>query len=196
MVVTCAYRRLTRRAVRRPVRRATRRPSEHDVLLSAVVDAVDRPAVHHERADKLIFRLYECSAAAGDQLYWDDHLLRRALRSVSSAKMISTAMQPIAAGSCRIRSLAGREVGKKTDAPEIGAAAAGTGHRSAGGGIEDWCAQIMDLRFSAAWAWAGNTPFKWWNTQPDGRALAGAHRRHETRCARTTPTSSTFQSSQ
>jgi hypothetical protein len=29
------------------------------------------------------------------------------------------------------------------------------------GGIEAWGSQIMDPRYSAAWAWAGNTPFKW-----------------------------------
>jgi arylsulfatase len=29
------------------------------------------------------------------------------------------------------------------------------------GGIEAWGSQIMDPHYSAAWAWAGNTPFKW-----------------------------------
>ena len=29
------------------------------------------------------------------------------------------------------------------------------------GGIEAWGNQMMDPHYSAAWAWAGNTPFKW-----------------------------------
>ena len=29
------------------------------------------------------------------------------------------------------------------------------------GGIEQWGAPIMDPHYSAAWAWAGNTPFQW-----------------------------------
>ncbi|WP_354536918.1 sulfatase-like hydrolase/transferase [Kitasatospora sp. NBC_00240] len=29
------------------------------------------------------------------------------------------------------------------------------------GGIEAWGSQLMDPHYSAAWAWAGNTPFKW-----------------------------------
>ena len=29
------------------------------------------------------------------------------------------------------------------------------------GGMEKWGAQIVDPHYSAAWAWAGNTPFKW-----------------------------------
>jgi arylsulfatase A-like enzyme len=29
------------------------------------------------------------------------------------------------------------------------------------GGIDAWGGQIMDPHYSAAWAWAGNTPFKW-----------------------------------
>ena len=29
------------------------------------------------------------------------------------------------------------------------------------GGLDKWGAQIMDPHYGAAWAWAGNTPFKW-----------------------------------
>ena len=29
------------------------------------------------------------------------------------------------------------------------------------GGIDAWGGQIMDPHYSAAWAWAGNTPFQW-----------------------------------
>ena len=29
------------------------------------------------------------------------------------------------------------------------------------GGLEEWGAAIMDPHYSAAWAWAGNTPFQW-----------------------------------
>ncbi len=29
------------------------------------------------------------------------------------------------------------------------------------GGMDEWGAQIMDPHYGAAWAWAGNTPFKW-----------------------------------
>jgi arylsulfatase A-like enzyme len=29
------------------------------------------------------------------------------------------------------------------------------------GGLDNWGAQIMDPHYGAAWAWAGNTPFKW-----------------------------------
>ena len=29
------------------------------------------------------------------------------------------------------------------------------------GGMDKWGAQIMDPHYGAAWAWAGNTPFKW-----------------------------------
>ena len=29
------------------------------------------------------------------------------------------------------------------------------------GGIEAWGGEMMDPQYSAAWAWAGNTPFKW-----------------------------------
>jgi len=29
------------------------------------------------------------------------------------------------------------------------------------GGLDQWGAQIMDPHYGAAWAWAGNTPFKW-----------------------------------
>jgi arylsulfatase A-like enzyme len=29
------------------------------------------------------------------------------------------------------------------------------------GGVEAWGGQMMDPHYSAAWAWAGNTPFKW-----------------------------------
>jgi arylsulfatase A-like enzyme len=29
------------------------------------------------------------------------------------------------------------------------------------GGIEAWGGQLMDPHYSAAWAWAGNTPFQW-----------------------------------
>jgi arylsulfatase A-like enzyme len=29
------------------------------------------------------------------------------------------------------------------------------------GGMDQWGAQIMDPHYGAAWAWAGNTPFKW-----------------------------------
>ena len=29
------------------------------------------------------------------------------------------------------------------------------------GGLEEWGGSIMDPHYSAAWAWAGNTPFKW-----------------------------------
>ena len=29
------------------------------------------------------------------------------------------------------------------------------------GGVEQWGSPIMDPHYSAAWAWAGNTPFQW-----------------------------------
>ena len=29
------------------------------------------------------------------------------------------------------------------------------------GGLDQWGAAIMDPHYSAAWAWAGNTPFQW-----------------------------------
>ena len=29
------------------------------------------------------------------------------------------------------------------------------------GGLDEWGAEIMDPHYSAAWAWAGNTPFQW-----------------------------------
>ena len=29
------------------------------------------------------------------------------------------------------------------------------------GGLDEWGAPIMDPHYSAAWAWAGNTPFQW-----------------------------------
>ena len=49
------------------------------------------------------------------------------------------------------------------------------------GGVEAWGNQMMAPHYSAAWAWAGNTPFKWGkqvgshlggHAQPDGRPLA------------------------
>ena len=55
------------------------------------------------------------------------------------------------------------------------------------GGIEAWGGQMMDPHYSAAWAWAGNTPVPVGqagrlapgrDAQPDGRPLAGPDHRH------------------
>ena len=67
------------------------------------------------------------------------------------------------------------------------------------GGMDKWGAQIMDPHYGAAWAWAGNTPFKWGKQVGShlggtrnpmvvaGRATPTA----STRSARSSPTSST-----
>ncbi len=55
------------------------------------------------------------------------------------------------------------------------------------GGLDQWGAAIMDPHYGAAWAWAGNAPFKWGKqvgshlggtAQPVGRALARSHPGH------------------
>ena len=67
------------------------------------------------------------------------------------------------------------------------------------GGIGAWGGQMMDPHYSAAWAWAGNTPFQW--GKQVGSHLGGtrnpmvihwpARITGAARCARTSPTPST-----
>ena len=69
------------------------------------------------------------------------------------------------------------------------------------GGLDQWGAAIMDPHYSAAWAWAGNTPFQWGKQvgshlggtrNPMVVALAGAHPGRRGPCAPSSPTSSTW----
>ena len=67
------------------------------------------------------------------------------------------------------------------------------------GGIGAWGGQMMDPHYSAAWAWAGNTPFKW--GKQVGSHLGGTRNplvvhwperiTERARCARISPTRST-----
>jgi arylsulfatase len=66
------------------------------------------------------------------------------------------------------------------------------------GGIDAWGTQLMDPHYSAAWAWAGNTPFKWGKQvarTSAGRATrwssTGSADHRPRRCARISPTPST-----